>query len=141
MTRRIAITPAGLFIARPGNDALDATKPRLVEPRYRMLEQHARGSVLSSVRTHRGNYSHTATITFPPLPYVPIVQFTVNELFFLPVARLINRANRVTYPNYVSSQFGVSVTRSSITCEGILEVGLPVLFNATIMKADSGLPG
>ena len=33
MTRRVAIMPDGLFISRPGNDALDATKLRLVEPR------------------------------------------------------------------------------------------------------------
>ena len=144
MTRRVAIMPDGLFISRPGNDALDATKLRLVEPRYRMLEQHASGSVTSSARRDRDVFVHTATIRFPQLPYVPIVQFTVN------------RSNQVIYPNHVVSEtkgvrfpngvtytdylFGrVSVTRNAVTYEGQLNSAVPVRFDATIMKARSGL--
>ena len=147
MTRRFVMTPQGLFIARPGFDALDATKPRLVEPRYRMLEQHAAAGAYTTATRYRTVFLHTASIAFEPLPYVPIVQFTVSR----------GGAGQVIYPNHVLSEtkgvrlpndltytdylFGrVSVTNRSLTYEGHLNTRVAARLEATIMKADSGLP-
>lgn len=144
--RRFALTPDGIFISRPGFDALNDRHVRLVEPRYRMLEQHANGSVTSSARRHRNVWVHTATIRFTPLPYVPIVQFTVNRNSqVIYPSHVVSETTKVRFPNgftFTDSLLGrVNVTRSSITYEGQLNSPVPVRFDATIMKANSGLPG
>ncbi len=80
MTRRLAINSAGIFISRPGYDALDDSVVRLVEPDYPMLSQHTQGTATSvfTEGSSAGGWSrHRATFNFDELPYRPMVHFAM----------------------------------------------------------------
>lgn len=145
--RRVALTKDGLFISRPGHDALNDRYVRLIDPRYRMLEQHAQGTATSRfVRSGDGWSLHRADYPFPALPYRPIVHYA---LAFNSGGEVLNR---VRYPNYIYSHTAFN----TLTPQGHAFVAhdhmwVETLINSvarannifrvmvTVMKADSGL--
>ncbi len=94
--QRIKIDETGLFISRPGFDVNNGNVARLVDPRFQLLSEHARGEALSnfSEGSGAGGWSrHRAQFNFPTLPFVPIVQWGLQRV----------SSNVVTYPEFIIS--------------------------------------
>ncbi len=143
--RRLALTPDGIFVSRRGFDALNDRFARLVDPRYRMMEQHAQGEVTSIFQDGGKGWSrHRAVFHFPVLPYRPIHHYAMTW----------NRepADTARYPNYLWSATtigsavpggGAMIERDHLWVESSVHTNTraPGLFRlrVTIMKADSGL--
>lgn len=153
MTRRMVIQPDGIYISRPGYDALDSSVVRLVEPQYRMIEQHHQAEASSVfVDGHSGGSGgpawslHRATVSFSALPYIPVHHYamTLNYTGF--------DADTIRYPNYVFSE----AISGAVVPQGKAQIGTDYFWceasvatyttlagllrvRVTIMKADSGL--
>ncbi|MCP4381414.1 MAG: hypothetical protein GY798_08355 [Hyphomicrobiales bacterium] len=100
MTRRVVMRSDGIFISRPGFDALDDSVARLVEPGFPMLSQHDQGtatSVFTQGNAGGGWSKHRATFNFAALPYKPMVHFGLAFFFGGPTTDFVR------YPEFLQS--------------------------------------
>ncbi len=149
MTRRLAINEDGIFISRPGFDALDDTVVRLVEPDFPILSQHAQGtatSVFTDGSAVGGWSRHRATFHFDELPYRPMVHFGMAynsggkslDTVRYPEYLISHIASGTTtpggqYKNLTDRFWAEAIINSFTEISGIFRMVV------TIYKADSGL--